>query len=89
MVILIIGNSYSTIKGLSIELEKDLRDTLSYTVGGQSAYFSKFGIRRKSLLGKRGDFPTGLRRRVEHFLNKRDIEFKVKDSRKKPSAALL
>lgn len=63
-----VGNSYSKITGLNPKQDKELRSLLSYTVGGSSAYFSKFGPRRKSLLSKRGEFPTGLLHRVYKYL---------------------
>ncbi len=55
-----VDNSYSRVTGLSPAQEKELREAFSYTVGGSSAYFSGYGIRRKSLLDKKGYFPTGL-----------------------------
>lgn len=64
MVVVTVDNSYSTVKGLSPKDEKALRDALSYIVGGKSSYFSKYGPTRKSLLSKRGEFPTGLLRRL-------------------------
>lgn len=68
MVTINIDNSYSRISGLAVSQEKDLRNRLSYTVGGSSAYFSGYGIHKKSLLNKRGEFPTGLIPRVKNFL---------------------
>ena len=59
-----IGNSYSKILGFTAKQEKQLKDTFSYTVGGSAAYFSGFGIRKKYLLNKRGEFPTGLLHRL-------------------------
>lgn len=64
MIKLEIGNSYSRITGLNPKQEQQLRNELSYTVGGSSAYFSGYGIRRKSLLTKRGELPTGLLHRL-------------------------
>lgn len=68
MIKLVINNSYSNISGLSASQQKELINLLSYVVGGSSAYFSGYGPRRKSCLSKRGDFPTGLRHRVENWL---------------------
>lgn len=59
-----IGNSYSRITGMTAQEEKLLRNTLSYTVGGSAAYFSGYGVRKKSLVNKRGEFPTGLLHRL-------------------------
>lgn len=64
MIEILIGNSYSKIKGLTPQEEKSLRKELSYTVGGSSSYFSGFQPKRRSLLNKRGEFPSGLLRRV-------------------------
>lgn len=86
MVIVTVGNSYSNIRSMSPEQEKALRDKLSYTVGGQAAYFSKFGPRRKPMLSKRGDFPTGLLTRVFNYLGGTPV--KLIDSRTKPSVSL-
>ncbi len=47
-----------------MEQEKALRQELSYVVGGSSSYFSGYGLKRRSLLSKRGEFPTGLLNRV-------------------------
>jgi superfamily II DNA or RNA helicase len=68
-----IGNSYSKIKGLTPGEEKDLRNELSYTVGGASAYFSRFGAKRRSLVSKRGEFPTGLLHRVTAMFQNANI----------------
>lgn len=68
MITVNIGNSYSNIKGLSGPQEKDLAKLLSFTVGGKSAYFSGGYVRTRSLLGKRGDFPSGLLNRVTRYL---------------------
>lgn len=63
-----VGNSYSNISGLTPQQEKQLRNELSYTVGGSAAFFSGFGVRKKSLLSKRGDFPSGILHRIKDFL---------------------
>lgn len=68
MLNLTIGNSYSQIKGLSPQDEKALRNELSYVVGGSSAHFSGFGVKRRSLLDKKGNFPTGLFYKVKEFV---------------------
>lgn len=64
---IIVGNSYSRIQGLSKEEFEALKEYLSYTLGGKNAYFSKFQYRRVSLLGKMGDFPTGLIKDVKNL----------------------
>lgn len=43
-------------------------------MGGSSAYFSGFGVRRKSLLSKRGEFPTGLLFRVTSYFIDKDVQ---------------
>lgn len=78
---IIIGNSYSRIIDMTISEQSKLHKELSYTVGGSSAYFSGYGVRKKSLLTKRGEFPTGLLYKVKNSLEKYDME----DHRKSPS----
>jgi len=70
-----IGNSYSKITGLSAKQEKELREALSYIVGGSSAYYSGFGVRKKSLLNKKGEFPSGLLWRTEVWLKNQKINW--------------
>ena len=84
MITITIENSYSNIKGLNAKQEKALKSELSYIIGGKSAYFSKFGPRKRSLLDKKGSFPSGLYFRVELWLHKNKIPFKVHDLRVKP-----
>lgn len=85
MITLTIGNSYSKLTGLSPMLEKELREALSYVVGGSGAFFSGFGPIRRSLLSKKGEFPSGLLSRVADFLVKHpSIDLKVIDNRFKP-----
>jgi superfamily II DNA or RNA helicase len=71
-----IGNSYSRIKGLSAKEEKELKALLSYTVGGSSAYFSGYGVRKKSLLDKYGNFPSGLLHRIPYAVKISDLRLK-------------
>lgn len=61
-----VGNSYSQITGMTAKFEKELKRELSYVENADSVYFGGFA-RRKSLLGKKGRFPTGLLRRVKNF----------------------
>lgn len=63
-----IGNSYSKITNLTPEQEKLLKKELSYVIGGSSAYFSGYGPKRSYLINKRGEFPTGLLKRVMKVL---------------------
>lgn len=76
---LTIGNSYSRLTGLLPKQEKELREKLSYVIGGASAYFSGFGPKRRSLIDKKGFFPTGLIHRIEAFVTE------TIDGRNKPS----
>jgi len=64
MIKIAVGNSYSKITGLSPKQDKELREALSYTVGKDSQYYGGFGPKKKSLLSKKGEFPTGLLLRV-------------------------
>lgn len=77
MIQLVLGNSYSRILGLSPTHEKGLHQALSYIVGGSAAYFSGYGIRKKSLLGKKGAFPTGLKARVVTYLIENNLNFQT------------
>lgn len=82
---LVINNSYSRIQGLSPKLEKELRNKLSYTVGGKNAMFSRFGPKKSSLLDKRGEFPTGLLTRVLYWLSENVKDFDIDDQRRFPT----
>jgi hypothetical protein len=84
MVILEIDNSYSSIKGLTAKQEKSLKTELSYVIGGKSGYFSKYGPKKRSLLGRKGDFPSGLYNRVVIWLITNKISFRINDLRVKP-----
>lgn len=83
MIKLEIGNSYSKITGLPASEEKKLRDKLSYTIGEGSQYYGGFGPRKKSLLSKRCEFPTGLLHRVHDAIRLTD---EIVDNRKKPTS---
>lgn len=80
MIILTIGNSFSTISGCTVELEKELRELLSYVIGD---FFNGFGPKKVSLLSKRGDFPTGLLNNVKSALL--GHSFKIIDKRVIPA----
>lgn len=67
MIQLLVDNSYSRVTGLSVLQTKELRKLLSYTTG---SYFTRFGPIQKSMLSKRGEFPTGLLARVTAYLGK-------------------
>lgn len=81
MVVITLGNSYSSISGLSVEAFKELRKELSYSTDAQAAYFAGGFARIKYLLDKRGSFPSGLLSRVTRFLRSKAIVYQIKDSR--------
>ncbi len=78
MVALTINNSFSRLTGLSSIQEKEIKKALSYTVGGSAAFFGGFGPKKRSLIDKKGFFPTGLLHRLPPWA------IAVKDERKKP-----
>lgn len=83
-----IGNSYSTVIGLSPQNERALREELSYETDANAAYFSgRYGPRKKCMIDKAGSFPTGLINRVLEFLIAR-CKIEVIDGRRKPSTLL-
>ena len=84
MIQLIIDNSYSKITGLTASQHKELSNLLSYVVGGKSSYFSSYGPKRKSLLDKKGNLPTGLVHRVVSSLMAKKLDLDIKDIRIKP-----
>lgn len=67
MVVLEIDNSYSIIKGLDAQNFSKLSKLLSYSLNTGFSNNPKFR-RRKSLLDKKGSFPTGLLSYVQDFL---------------------
>jgi superfamily II DNA or RNA helicase len=81
---LIVDNSYSRVLGLNTSQFKHLRDELSYTTG---SFFSRFGPTRKSMLNKRGEFPSGLLCKVEAYLGK--FGYAKKDLRRHPDTKKL
>lgn len=60
MVTIEVGNSYSQIKGMSAQQEKDIRKALSYLPDPKAAYFSGGYNKPRYLIDKKGFFPTGL-----------------------------
>ena len=87
MITITIDNSTSDIKGLDVTQFTSLREVLSYEVNAQTTYFSGKGYKTKrSLLDKRGTFPTGLLHRVENHLKKSNIIYTLKDHRTCPKA---
>lgn len=82
MIRLLVDNSYSKISGLSVKQEKELKELLSYTAG---SFFSRFGPVKKSMLNKRGEFPTGLVHIVEKYVGK--FGYSRKDLRIRPKSS--
>lgn len=74
----------SRVGGLSPTQFKSLREVLSYQADPQASYFSGGYAQKRYLLGKRGEFPTGLLYLVKEFL--RGTEYPVADARKLPPA---
>lgn len=85
MVEIIIGNSYSHIKGLTTDPLRKLRKILSYETNPTASYFSGGFSRPKYLMDKQGNFPTGLLNRARKFLTEHNIEYTQQSKCKKPS----
>lgn len=84
MITLKIGNSTSTLEGLSITQLKELRNLMSYTVDKQASYFSKsYGRDKRHLMSKRGEFPSGLLGIAEKYLS--TVPHTVVDTRVVPT----
>lgn len=80
-VALSLGNSYSSIQGLTSDHHKRLSGIMSYVVdtGGYGGF-----QRRQKLLSKTGEFGTGLLYLVSDYLTKHQIPFKITDPRIAP-----
>jgi len=69
MIELVIGNSTSQLLGLSIKEYNEVKELMSYTLDPKAQYYSKsFGSGKKTLLTKKGEFPTGLLYIAEKWL---------------------
>ncbi len=76
MITLTIDNSTCKLEGLNGKQEKELKELLSYSIDAQAAYFSgSTWNKKRSLLTKRGEFPTGLAYIVQAYF-KGKIEYK-------------
>lgn len=73
MITITIGNSYSKIEGLTTGIFSRLKKVLSYQDNPQAAYFSGFGARPKYLIDNKGNFPTGLFKRVMKFVAENNL----------------
>lgn len=85
MVEIIIGNSYSHIRGLTTDPLRKLRKILSYETNPTASYFSGGFSRPRYLMDKQGNFPTGLLNRVRKFLTEHNITYTQQSKCKKPS----
>ncbi len=85
MITVTINNSMSRVAGLTIKQFKELKEKLSYSIDASAAYFSGSRFNKRTLLGKRGDFPTGLLYVVYAYLDKTRAKHQVADLRKAPS----
>ena len=80
-----IDNSMCRVTGLSTKQFNELRKLMSYKVDPQAAYFSQDhsgGV--KYLLGKRGDFASGLLYLVKGYLKHGNVAYAMEDHRKRP-----
>lgn len=78
-----VDNSYCQISGQTPAEERKLKELLSFAIGSNAAYYAgAHRPQRRSLLDRRGSFPTGL-------LSKVLIEFptvKIVDNRVRPQS---
>jgi len=83
---LTINNSTSSITGLSVGEERELKKLLSYSIDAQSAYFSGSRHNRtRTLLTKRGEFPTGLLQVLRDWSGESLLDYEIKDLRRRPT----
>lgn len=82
--ILTINNSYSRLLGLTSAQLKELKESLSYTVGGSKAYFSGRGVYKRYLINNKGEFTTGLLPRVLAWVLPQK-KFELRDLRVRPT----
>lgn len=81
MITITVNNSYSQVQGLTSSQFSALKKELSYSTDPQAAYFSGGYQRRRYLIDKKGNFPTGLLDRVRDLLAP---HYKVQDARRRP-----
>ena len=81
--IITINNSISKIEDMSYEAQKSLIEVLAYSV---YAYYTGGWNRKKCLINKRGEFPTGLLSRVVKHLKNNGFKFTIDDLRRPPLA---
>lgn len=88
MVKLVINNSVCNISGLNPKQFKELSNILSYEIDSNVAYHSHSWNTKRTLLGKRGDFPTGLLIYVNNYLKSQGLTYQEWDNRKRPIGQL-
>lgn len=80
-----VGNSTSQITGLNKKQEGELRLILSYLADASQTYHSGNPNRRRYLIDKKGNFPTGLLGHVaDWLLAKCYLDVTIQDTRVKP-----
>lgn len=84
MLKLMIGNSTCQLEGLDLTQHKELKDILSYLPDAGGYQVHSFRAQKRTLLGKRGDFPTGLLYLVKEYL--KDKQHSRHDIRRAPVA---
>lgn len=86
MIKLIVGNSYSKITGLTLTQQKALSKVLSYEIPASAHYFSgSYRSRERTLLHKRGFYPSGLTYLVEGWLDANKLIAEFDDKRSMPT----
>jgi len=88
MISLKIDNSYSQITNLTAQQYRQLRDLLSYNIDDRAAYFSgSFYNKKRYLIDKKGNFPTGLLHHVLIWLAKNRLKYTRQEVRRVPRGA--
>jgi superfamily II DNA or RNA helicase len=87
MVVITVGNSYSRITGLTIPQLNAARKELSYLPDPKAAYYRGGWAHRKYLLDLKGNFPSGLKRRLCHYLQREEIKYKVTFCNRRPKSS--
>ncbi len=82
-----IGNSTSTLSGLSLSQFTDIRDLLSYKTTPTKSYYGGYSSTTKYLIDKKGNFGSGLLYLVQAYFEGLDLE--IIDTRLKPKVTKL
>lgn len=87
MIKLVVDNSICHLEGYDKDMEKELKELLSYTIDPQAAYFSnRTWNRKQSLFTKRGEFPTGLLYLVHACFVRNHVYYQLEDRRIAPKS---